>query len=935
MNSVVKKLWKPVETLILMVSLITVWGMVNWLNSTWLSITDNIRLLPMAPSTAVIILILCTDVVLSKIYKQKGKYKTGIHGSLGLVSLYSLFIVLFYVLRDGIPYLERLWGGFQFLNGVPMGVISPHTASVALLTCLAIWGSLNVMKPRRLWRYLGLSFAILNTLFCLTMVMSYNAGMPLFVKGTTPPMAFLTSIAMLLLNYAIVGMYGRSGWMVGILSSPEKDEEDKNATLRNSTAYAFMILSILITVSGQFFLKQAYNTVKQNAYHELSSMSKLKNDQIRQWYSDRIADATVIQNNKFASQMAVSALHGNSSPALRAALISWMRNRFVNYKYNSIILFDRLGNQVVGVPENNAVQINTRERNFYKCIISRQIMIEDLHEKTNCLLLHEEPILMGIWIPIMLSDSTVEGVWLVQLNPEDTLYPILRTWPTFNKSGETLLVRREANDVVYLNPLRFHKDAACKLRLNLDKYYVLPEAMAMKGKKGVVEGMDYRSMAVLAAADSVKGTPWYSVVKMDRVEIYRVLYVKVWTVWAFTILSIIVVALCFGIWNSMREKKISAMVLKSEALMRGLFDNMTSGAAIYEVLNDGSKGSDYVVKSFNNAALLIEHKTLEEVVGKSLFDLRPRIDDYGLIPVFKKVWETGEAAHFPAQVYQDDQYYNWYENTVFKLPTGEIVAIYSDVTERMKAEQELKSLNEGLEQRVIERTEQLSVAYRELEAFSYSVSHDLRAPLRVIDGWATILKEEQSANLDEQGLQSLDTICSETKRMSNLIDDLLNLAKINRVDIKPQPTDLSKIALSVVNRIRHQYPDKEVEVIIQPNLLDNCDPSLMEIALTNLFSNAFKFTSISYHPRVEFGKLSLEGRDVYYVKDNGVGFNMNYSEMLFGTFKRLHKSEEFPGTGIGLAIVKRIINRHGGQIWANSEINKWAIFYYTLNEDIR
>ncbi len=934
MNSVIKRLWKPVEILVLAVIGITLLGMLNWGKSTWQLITDNIRLLPMAPSTAVLIAILCFSVIMSKRVKRKGKYKALLFGGLGISFAYSLFILLYNVVLNGIPIIERFWSGFQYLNGVPIGVISPHTAVVVMLTILGILGHMNVLKPWRLWRNMGLSLAILNTLFCLTMVMSYNAGMPLFIRGTTPPMAFLTSLALLLLNYAIVGMYGNKGWMVAIFSSPEENQDDKNATLRNSTAYAFMILSLIIALGGQYFLKQAYVTVKESAYHELNSMGKLKTDQIIRWYQDRVADATVIQNNKFATEMAVSAIRGNNSAPMRSALMSWMRNRYANYRYNSISLFDRNGKQVIGIPDYRAFRISAGETNFFKSIVSKKITIEDLHDKKTCNMPHDRPILMGVWIPVSQPGKDVEGVWLVQLDPEDTLFPILKSWPAFSKSGEAMLVRREGNNVVYMHQLRHMSNAAFNLKHDLDKYYVLPETMAIKGKRGVVEGMDYRNVPVLAAVDSIRGTPWYSVVKLDRFEIYGVLYAKVWMVWAFTLLSIIVVALCIGVWESLREKKTNDLVRKSEALMRGLFDNMTSGAAIYEVLNDGSQGSDYIVKSFNNAALAIEHKNIDEVVGKSLFELRPRIDEYGLIPIFKSVFDTGEAAFYPAQVYVDENYSNWYENIVFRLPSGEIVAIYTDVTERIRAEQDLKHLNESLEQRVAERTEQLSAAYRELETFSYSVSHDLRAPLRVIDGWANVLKEEQGSKLDEQGLQNLDTICAETKRMSNLIDDLLNLAKVNRVDLNLSPTDLSKVAVKVVERIKPHYPELNTEVIIQPELQDFCDPSLIEIALTNLFSNAFKFSSQSLRPRIEFGKLTLEGRVVYYVKDNGVGFNMNYSEMLFGTFKRLHKSDEFPGTGIGLAIVKRIINRHGGEIWANSEQNKWTIFYFTLNEDL-
>lgn len=263
-------------------------------------------------------------------------------------------------------------------------------------------------------------------------------------------------------------------------------------------------------------------------------------------------------------------------------------------------------------------------------------------------------------------------------------------------------------------------------------------------------------------------------------------------------------------------------------------------------------------------------------------------------------------------------------------PTG-IVFIVRDVTERKQAEAEIKALNENLEQKVAERTSQLTTAMKELEAFSYSVSHDLRAPLRGIDGWSLVLLEDYQDKLDAVAKQCLQTIRNEAQNMSGLIDALLNLSKVSRGEMASIVTDLSLLAGSVVKRLTAAESARQIEVTIQPGMQDSCDPRLMQIAFVNLIGNALKFSASRQVTRVEIGTVDIAGKAVYFIKDNGVGFDMNYAGKLFGTFQRLHKASEYEGTGIGLATVKRIINRHGGEIWAEAVPDKYAIFYFTLN----
>lgn len=246
------------------------------------------------------------------------------------------------------------------------------------------------------------------------------------------------------------------------------------------------------------------------------------------------------------------------------------------------------------------------------------------------------------------------------------------------------------------------------------------------------------------------------------------------------------------------------------------------------------------------------------------------------------------------------------------------------------AQDKLRQMNEGLERRVAERTVELEAANKELEAFSYSVSHDLRAPLRSIDGFSQALAEDYPDKLDDQGKNYVQRVRAATQRMGHLIDDLLQLSRVARADMKRETVDLSTLVMSAVEELREAQPGHTVEVVLQPGLTAEGDPKLLRVLLTNLLNNAWKFTGKIERPCVEFGATRENGKPVYYVRDNGAGFDMQYAHKLFGAFQRLHAMNEFPGTGVGLAIVQRIARRHGGEVRAEGRPGEGATFYFTL-----
>jgi len=342
------------------------------------------------------------------------------------------------------------------------------------------------------------------------------------------------------------------------------------------------------------------------------------------------------------------------------------------------------------------------------------------------------------------------------------------------------------------------------------------------------------------------------------------------------------------------------------------------------------------VTAWNPAAEKIFGYTTDEAIGRYAAELilPPKV-----IPHVDKIWQELLAQKGGSRSNNDNCTKDgktivceWY-NTPLVTETNEVVGVASlvvDISDRVLAQQELNAYRDHLEDMIEERTSALKAVNKELESFSYSVSHDLRAPLRTINGFSLALIEDYSGQLNVEGKDYLNRLRSASLRMDGLIQNMLSLSRINRQEIQIQNVSLSELASQIVEEYQHADPQRQVEIKIQDDMQCHCDSNLMNIALDNLLGNAWKYTSKVALAKIEFGIKNNGDEATYYIKDNGAGFDMKYVNKIFDAFQRLHHARDFEGTGVGLATVVRVINRHGGHIWAEAKLNEGATFYFTL-----
>lgn len=383
--------------------------------------------------------------------------------------------------------------------------------------------------------------------------------------------------------------------------------------IRRFVLLVFLCLFLSIGTVGVFFLRHQWEASKQAAQEELLNIAELKSSQISDWYQERVSDATVIFNNHLLQAQVRVFLSGQSGDQVRGDLLAWMSSVQKSFGYSYMALYGADGSLRLGVPSKIPLSNVSGSEEFQSVWSTKEVRIGDFHRDQLPGKEGWSEIHLGLWIPVLAKskgETVMEGTWELQIDPHQFLYPRIQTWPTLSRTAETLLIRREGNEVVFLNELRHRAHTALSLRFPIEPLSRLPAAMVVQGKEGIVEGVDYRGVPVLAALRSIPHTPWFMVAKVDQEEIFAPLWERAWATGIILFLLVCMTATVLGL---MEHRYSLELIGESEHRFHELFNHMSSGVAVYEAKG---QGKDFIFKDLNRAGERIIKVKKEEVLGR-------------------------------------------------------------------------------------------------------------------------------------------------------------------------------------------------------------------------------------------------------------------------------------------------------------------------------
>lgn len=694
--------------------------------------------------------------------------------------------------------------------------------------------------------------------------------------------------------------------------------------LRNVVAI-FLLLALGIGMLGWLAYSTEAAHLRQREYAQLRAISHFKAAQVADWLAERRWDTRLVFGNAFARQDFAYWL-AQRDPITGARLQARLQSLLGNSNYVGAELIDGEGRMrmEVGTERHGPAEVS-REIRDARSGGDEPRLVDLYRDKVT------GSIRLAYLAPILSPSGggRPQGFLWISIDPERLLYPLIQSWPVPSASAETVLVRREGNDVLFLSDLRYLEGSALTYSLPLTRID-LPAVQAVLGHEGIFEGRDYRGVAVLTYLQPIPGTPWRMATKVDQDEVFR----EIRQLGLETFLATLVLLFLCGalLWMSWMRQKLTVMLHMRQELER--VADLTPGAIhSFSLRPDGSTAFPYASPAIRNV-FGYGAEQLAMDAGPVLARIHP--DD---------AWRLRERLRASARDlspwYAEYRYEHpekgeiWVEERSIpeRLPDGSVVwrGFLSNVTERKRALLALEGYRDELETEVAARTADLVAANEELHAFTYAASHDLKAPLRGIKGFATLLERQYADRLEGDGIRYLEHISHSAVRMADLIDDLLAYAQVEQ-----QTRDLTEVPLGEAvhavlaerrDEIRERGADMRVDV---PPVKVRADPHGLAQVLRNLVDNALKYSARTALPVIEVGGELDGDRCRLWVRDNGVGFDPVYREQIFEIFRRLHGAREFPGTGVGLALVRKAMERMGGRVWAESTPGQGATFYLEL-----
>jgi PAS domain S-box-containing protein len=704
------------------------------------------------------------------------------------------------------------------------------------------------------------------------------------------------------------------------MASKSQKPPEKSIPARLIKIFAGLTVGILAI--GYFTYWNDEQRILSQAERQITSIAELKTQELVQWREERLADSAVFSRNPAFIALFRRYLQQPGDVVTRQHLLGWLASFMNQYHYNQVRLMNRQGETILSVPGQLRPAPKSERQLFAELIRKNELYLSDFYRSSN-----DQRIYLAVRVPILDPEDgdTPLGLLSLRIDPEKFLYPFILKWPTPSESAETLLVRRDGDNVLYLNNLRFSNNSALNLRIPLTRTEV-PAVQAVLGRTGIVAGRDYRNVPVIADVRSVPDSPWFLITRMDTTEVYAPAREKLWLIFGLILALLAAAGASLAmVWRQQHAIYYRERYRVAEELRKAneLFSLFMHYSPVYIFIKEVTAVESRVLQASDNYEQMVGIPAAQ-MRGKTMAELFPA-------ELAAKITADDWAVVSSGSMLTVDEALNGRHYTSIKFPIVQddkvLLAGYTvDITERKQAEEMTRALARELEQRALE----LAAANQELEAFSYTLSHDLRSYLTRISLASESLSEFEGKHLGHDGTYCLQTILDSCQSMDELIATMLTLARITRLEMQYDEIDLSGMAGKICAELALAEPDRAIHFAIAPGLHIIGDSHLLHVALENLFGNACKYTRENAETRIALTAEEQAGRKVYAIADNGIGFDMSEAGKLFQPFQRLDNARTFSGFGIGLTTVQRIIQRHGGEIWAEATPGKGATFYFTL-----
>jgi len=695
----------------------------------------------------------------------------------------------------------------------------------------------------------------------------------------------------------------------------------------------FAFVAVAIVTAGVLYFRSYQQSFRHAVAGQLSATAELKVGELVRYRRERLADGALFHRNTAFSSLVRRFLGERRDEEAGRLLRIWVAKSQTLSEYDGVFLLDSKGVVRMSEPSSQHRLSSTTIARVPEVLRTDAVDIQDFYRSESDGRVH-----LAVLVPID-DDSgggPPLGILVLRVDPADALYPFLQKWPVPTRTAETLLVRRDGDSVLYLNEVRFRQNTALTLRLPLNRAE-LPAAQAVLGRAGLFEGKDYRGVPVVAHLMAVPQSPWFLVARMDVEEADAPLRERAWLTTLLAFLMLAGTGSATGwIWlrQAVRFKVEQARLEEIQRVMS--YTRSLIEASLDPLVTIGADGT---ITDANAATEKITGRERGDLIGTDFCDYftEPGRARAG----YKQVFAVGVVRDFDLLLRHEDGHVTpvQYNATVYRDASGRVAGVFAaarDVTERIAARDELERHRERLEELVQLRTAELAVTVkklehsnRDLEQFASVASHDLQEPLRMVASYSQLLAEKYRNQLDETAQKYIDYAVDGAHRMQRLINDLLAFARVNSRARPIEQIDAHAVLGEAIRNL--QGAIRESGALVTNDDLPNvhADAGQLLQLFQNLMSNAIKFRSTA-PPRIHVSARDLGSEWQFSVRDNGIGIEEQYADRIFVLFQRLHTRAEYPGTGIGLAICKRVVERHGGRISFTSAPGQGSTFFFTI-----